>query len=213
MNELKINDSVYTGVQYDSIMSSTQYIKNDLHDMSKSFCKLGFHLWELKYNGFRVIENVKYTVMEHNFYDYVNEYFGISKTTCNNLIRVCQLYSYGDRMHVNLDEKYAAYTFSQLVEMSSMSYDLRKKINPNMTIREIRQIKKENEIVIEDKKSDVGSKNKNFRRKLFINEYCIKTNRLLEDDLMLCLKNSVKNVDKVKNIINLLQNYWQVSGE
>lgn len=211
MNELIINGSVCGCKSYDSVMSSTQWIKNDLQDMSKSFCKLGFHLWELKHYGFGVNENIKNTYMESDFYEYVNEVFGISKTTCNNLIRVCKLFSHGNTMHIYLDEKYQAYTLSQLVEMASLDSNLLKQVNPNMTVKEIRNLKKRDVIDVVEK-PDVGSDVPLLKKREFKQVYSLKSSSDLEADLMICLTSAIKNVDKVKNIISLLENYWQKYG-
>lgn len=228
----------------EDIARSTSFIRNDLHDIATSFCKLGFHLRELKYSGFRCYEHgypPGSTVMEVKFYEYVQEVFGFSKTTCNNYIRVCELFSSDEtRYHMSLDCKYEKYGFSQLVEMASMSPSDWKKVKPEMTVRQIRELKQsllpvkdkqtderldvgsepiqesvedENIVDVPYKEADVLSEKVKNELKM-VREmdlsmfFARRTGLILNDELLKCLQSSIKNVDKVKNLMNLLNEFW-----
>lgn len=67
--------------------------------------------------------------------------FGLSETATSNLTKVAQfIQSYGDNVG-ELDEQYRGYSFSQLVELSSVSPSNRGYFNPDMTVKEMRTAK------------------------------------------------------------------------
>ena len=197
------------------IQRCTGYINEDLKNMSSSFCKLGFHLWELKYSGFLCYKNEK-TINDINFYEYVKEVFGISKSTCNNYIRVCELFSHGNTMHMFLDDRYKDYNLSQLVEMASLDRDKWRLVNPNMTVRQIKAIKQLSdsyESIDQTTGQNPDDVDTEVIRDSFVNIYRQRTAHNLEDDLMKCLTSSIKNVDKVNNLVQFLNDFWQSYGE
>lgn len=238
--------SIISDLRAEVIARSTVYIRNDLHSIATSFCKLGFHLRELKYSGFGCYEHMYgypsgSTCMEVDFYDYVQEVFGFSKTTCNNYIRVCELFSREDgKFHIYLNKKYEKYGFSQLVEMASMSSLDWDKVKPEMTVRQIRELKQslfpvqdkrtderpdvgsepnqesvedENIVDVPYKEADVLSEKVKNELKM-VREmdlsmfFARRTGLKLDDELLKCLQSSIKNVDKVKNLKNLLNEFW-----
>lgn len=203
----------------DEIQRCTGYINEDLKNMSSNFCKLGFHLYELKYSGFHAYKergSDSHIANNVRFYEYIKEVFGISKSTCNNYIRVCELFSHGNTMHMFLDDRYKDYNLSQLIEMASLDRDKWRLVKPNMTVRQIKALKQlpdsyeSVDQTIGQSQDDVDTE---IVRDSFANIYRQRTAHNLEDDLMKCLTSSIKNVDKVSNLVQFLNDFWQSYGE
>lgn len=227
-DDIYIGNTHYAGSQVDDIKRSTGYINSDLQAMSSNFCKLGFHLWELKkiFMGRYLADNGKVlerdTCMEFNFYDYVQEIFGISKSSCNNFIRVCLTFCIKDNVsiHMCLDKKYQDYGYSQLVEMAAMPSYLLDSCKPSMTVRQLRQMRIDDKMQYSVDSCDVKvvgqtsgrDVNKPLSKASFKDVYSKKLGCSLEDDILTCLTGNIKNVDKVKALVELLENYWQEFG-
>lgn len=124
-----------------SVLSSFGYIKNDLDDINKSFIRLGFHLAELKKNK----SGWFYYLCYDNFYDAVESNFGLSRSTVSRLIDVYKRFSAvaGYTHTMFLDDKYVDYSYSQLVELLPLDDKEIARISPRMTIKEIREYKKQ----------------------------------------------------------------------
>lgn len=126
---------------------SVKYILADMNDIRKSFIRLGFHLAEmLRYEyykdfGFPNIEEFAEANLgmdKSNVYRYIRVYekFGVaSKPTFSNALSFTP-------PKIFLDDQWKDYSFSQLVEMCSMSDDQRCACNPGMTIKQLREVKK-----------------------------------------------------------------------
>lgn len=128
--------------------SSRGYIRNDLNNLATHFLKLGFHL--------REVQNMKY--YEAGGYSSVSEFaeaeFGIKKSNCYNYIKLCELYSQNHNS-MFLDDKYKDYNYSQLVEMMSLPIDKVGLARPDMTVRQIRDLKKPVEVISSDSNDDI----------------------------------------------------------
>lgn len=70
-------------------------------------------------------------------YKYAFLRFGLKKTSTFNLIGVSKEFAHFGE----LDKKWKEYSYSQLCEMLSMSDEEREKVTPNMTIKQIRELK------------------------------------------------------------------------
>lgn len=115
--------------------SSRRYIRADMEDIAANFLKLGYHLYEVQRQG-------TYT---HAGYGSVAEFaeteFGIKKSTCYNLIKLVLHYS-RDGHSMYLEDKYGGFGYSQLVEMLPLEDGERGMVKPDMSIVQIREIKK-----------------------------------------------------------------------
>lgn len=111
----------------------------------ENYIEIGFALADLKtranFDSYfsRQLWNAKGSCTSYDFYNFVEVQFGFKKAMTNFLIQVAQ--KFGERGCV-LSEKYRKFTWSQLREMVSCSDDLLEKITPEMTVREIRALKK-----------------------------------------------------------------------
>ena len=120
--------------------TSLKYILTDMNDIRTKYIKLGFHLSE--FMRCKYYQDFGYPTMEE--FSAVN--LGMDKgsiSRCINVFEVfCQKQSNGNRS-MFLDARYSNYSYSQLCEMVSMSDDDRRMIKPDMTIKQIREKKKE----------------------------------------------------------------------
>ena len=120
--------------------ASYGYIQQDIADIKSRYIALGFHLDEaltMKY-----YEDFGYT----DFYEFCEKNFHMEKSAVSRSINMWKAFaaydenSYSRKLWV--DEKYAAYNYSQLCEMLPLNEKERKKITPDMTVKEIREKKK-----------------------------------------------------------------------
>lgn len=118
------------------------------NNVKKNFIKIGYELDYIKTTGlFRYAHKPGEHYVVYNqfntdsFTDFVRDYFGFSKTTTKNLIAIHNRFSLKGFDGRCLEE-YEPYSYSQLVEMLPLSNEEIVKVNPEMSIREIREIKK-----------------------------------------------------------------------
>lgn len=73
----------------------------------------------------------------NDVYRYAFVRFGLKKTTTFNLVSIARIFA----VNGELLPKWKDYSYSQLCEMISMSDEDRKKVNPTMTVKQIRELK------------------------------------------------------------------------
>ena len=133
----------------------TEKIKKAMYDAAKQFVYIGFLLWEVKTYGY---------YKEHgyqNVYEYAEMELNLKKTSTKNFINVATNfgnYYYDSKITpceylptMNLKPEYKNFNYSQLTEMLAMSPTQRKKVTPDMTIKQIKQMKQQ---AAEDLKAD-----------------------------------------------------------
>jgi len=164
--------------------ASFNYIARDMYDIKESYIKLGFHLDECK--RLKYYEDFGYT----DFSEFVNINFGLDKgalSRCLNVFyRFSEIDGYCHKMW--LDDKYKDYSYSQLCEMVSMSEQDCRNIKPTMTVKEIREIKKQRKI-----EKDTAEKVATSQpvEKLCISKLC--------DYKGVVLQNYIKNVSSLEH--------------
>lgn len=120
---------------------TTEKIKDRLMDVAKNFFNIGYWLWEVK----------QYEYYKENGYADVVEYaekeLGFKKSTTYNFINLMLRYSVkGENGYPKMfiEDKYRKYSISQLQEMLSIKVQAPEQlITPDMTVKEIRQVKKQ----------------------------------------------------------------------
>lgn len=124
----------------------TEKIKHAMYDAAKQFVYIGFLLWEVKqyhYYGEKGYSNV---------YEYAESELGFKKSSTKNFIAVAE--TFGNRYFhspwtrsvlptMTLQPEYKDFNYSQLCEMLSMSDKQREKVTPDMTVKQIRELKRE----------------------------------------------------------------------
>lgn len=125
----------------------TEKIKKAMYDAARQFVYIGFLLWEVKEYHYYVTGGYK------DVYDYAAQELGFKRSSTKNFIAVASTfgnYYYGkfnektaQKPTMSLKPEYKEFNYSQLVEMLSLSETKRQEITPNMTIKQIREKKKE----------------------------------------------------------------------
>lgn len=130
----------------------TEKIKKAMYEAAKQFVYIGFLLWEVK--QYHYYEASGY----QDVYDYAEKELNFKKSSTKNFIAVAE--TFGNKYYgkfnggycilptMNLQPQYKDFKYSQLVEMLSMSDSKRKQVTPDMTIKQIREIKKEPEFAL-----------------------------------------------------------------
>lgn len=126
----------------------TNKIKKAMYDVARQFVYIGFLLWEVQQYGY---------YKEHGFqnvYEYAAYELNLKRTTVKNLIGINEAFGSTNtkklgngrltiQRTMSLQPAYEKFNYSQLTEMLSMSEPQRAKVTPDMSIRKIREIKKE----------------------------------------------------------------------
>ena len=209
----------YCGVcASDDALGSFNYLHDDIRDIKKRYITLGFHLDEFERLGY--YKQFGYDCLK----DFVYDNFGIEHSGLSRILSV--YYRFAERngscSKMWIDSRFENYSYSQLVEMVKLSDDdIAKNIKPEMSVKSIREYAKNKK---NSKKCDVALSTKTNEKVLTKQEKCASTPPLPEpdlqrpfderyqlitgDDLMVeimnCLKNNIKNVDKASAIIKLL---------
>lgn len=115
-------------------------IKEVINAVAKDFCYIGFLLWEVK--EYEYYREKGYA----SVFDYAEQELNFKKRSTYNFINIAETFntksgSGAPTMH--LDPKYRQYGYTQLTEMLALSDKQKQLIDPGMTIKEIRQVKKE----------------------------------------------------------------------
>lgn len=115
---------------------SLDIIKEESVKIQKSFVKIG---WYLKH-----IQDEKLYLEDG--YENINEcaadQLGYSQSTVSRLIGICEKFS-KDHDSPELDERYSGFDKSQMIEMLPMDQRQLEKVTPEMTVKQIRDIKSE----------------------------------------------------------------------
>lgn len=116
------------------------------HATVQDMCLLGWHLKELKNSKTwqEVFEPKTGTCFSYfSFQDFCEYAFGFSKTRTSNLLSLSEFVKISGT-HTNgfIEEQYAGYNTSQLIELSSVPSGQKHYFNPDMTVKDIRLVKK-----------------------------------------------------------------------
>lgn len=74
--------------------------------------------------------------------DYLSSELGIDYTMATRMVKINKKYSIGGNS-MYISEAYANYSQGLLIEMLNMPKELEEKVNPDMTVKQVRQIKKD----------------------------------------------------------------------
>ena len=205
-------------VSYDSAKS---IIRRDLESMSRKFITIGYYLKLIRDNemyhqdGFRDI------------WGFAQDTYGISKSTCSRWMAMNDKFSQGGNSPY-LKEEYRDFGKSQLQEMLYLTDEQMEQARPDMTAKEIREIRKPEAPKIELKKPDeTERKYLNDAAKHLISSWRVWflqdfTNRVLQVDRSpMEIKKKIEGksrsyyfrTDKGNGHINLFDDYVQIWNE
>jgi len=88
--------------------------------------------------SFRAALSAKHGRYFKNVYEFCNERLGISSTKCKALFGIVEHFGNG----VVLLDRYKPFSISKLVEMLPLSQEERDRVTPDMTVKQIRALKK-----------------------------------------------------------------------
>ena len=123
----------------DGPMGVTEKIRKAMYAVCKEYLYIGFLLREVRDFGY-------YKEKEYlDVYDYAGAELGFKKSSVKNFIAISDTFCHVDKgcPTMFLEDKYEKFKYSQLCEMLSLSESQRSKVSPDMTVREIREFKKE----------------------------------------------------------------------
>lgn len=142
-DELKIKYGMYDlGVEREGARHSLKYILTDLTDIKQCYIRLGFHL--IEFDRCKYYEDFGYLT----FAEFCAENIPLDKSAISRCMAVCNNFCIKDTPFSSpkmfIDSRYSEYNYSQLCEMVSLKDDERRKITPDMSVKQIREIKKKN---------------------------------------------------------------------
>lgn len=108
------------------------------NDVANSYIQIGGYLNEM-------VQTKYYEVLDYkSIYEYAFDRFNLSKTTCNNFINLYKKFGEETGMYDDyaLKEEFEEYSYSQLVELISVDESKLLDYSSNLTIKEIRTLKK-----------------------------------------------------------------------
>lgn len=114
---------------------SVDIIRKELNNIKQSFLAVGWHLKYIKDGG--LYKEDGYTTI----YDFASDKFHMSQSNVSRYINLCERFSVGNGSF-RLDKKYEGFDYSQLTEMLPMKPEEQEKVTPDMTVRQIREMKK-----------------------------------------------------------------------
>lgn len=115
-----------------------KYMKQDLAHIAETYMRICFRLYEADKNKY-------YSSLGYpDIYSCAEAELDISKSTVSRMINICKRFSRlnGYRPSMFIADKYKKYNFSQLVEMVSLKDEDLKLINSDMSVKDIRDVKK-----------------------------------------------------------------------
>lgn len=114
---------------------SLEIIKDESVKIQKSFVKIGWYLKHIKDDE----------LYREGGYADINEcaaaQLGYSQSTVSRFINICEKFS-KDHNSPELDEKYSGFDRSQMIEMLPMESEQLEKVTSDMTVKQIREVKK-----------------------------------------------------------------------
>lgn len=113
---------------------SLEIIKDESFRIQKSFVKIGWYLKHIRDN--ELYKEDGYA----SIYECAADQFGYSQSTVSRFINICEKFS-KDHDSPEIDEKYTGFDKSQMIEMLPMEPELLEKVTPDMTVKQIREIK------------------------------------------------------------------------
>lgn len=187
-NDLKIKYGMINyGPERELARTSLKYILTDMNDIRHTYIRLGFHLNEFERMSY--YKDFGYS----SLVEFCDVNLGFDKSAVSRCISVFKEFAVRDEHGVYkmwLNDKYSNFSYSQLCEMVSMKEEQRKLVKPEMTIKQIRELKKKNVSQKNDDVSQVATSQ--LKKYLDVKKY-LKT-------FGAARKSMIKNADSVKGI-------------
>lgn len=118
-------------------------IRKQVSNIQSSFLTIAFQLHWIHRHGMFKQEGCK------SIYDYAEREYSIGRTSCCNLVCIVEHFAARDEngnIVESIADCYQNYTASQLVAMIGMSEEGKKQVTPDMSVRAINKMRKEEQI-------------------------------------------------------------------
>ncbi len=115
-------------------MDSLEIIKDESVKVQKSFVKIGWYLKHIRDHEMYLEDGYA------NIYDCAAGTLGYSQSTTSRFIKICEKFSKNGNSP-ELDEKYAGFDKSQMIEMLPLEQEQLEQVTPEMTVAQIREVK------------------------------------------------------------------------
>lgn len=177
------------GPEREAARTSVKYILTDMNDIRKTYIRLGFHLSE--FERYEYYKDFGYATLQ----EFCDANIGLDKSAVSRCIGVFR------KFNASLNSRYAGgaittgsamelgacwkeFSYSQLCEMLTMDDKTLKLVRPEMTIRQIRELKKKNVSRKEDDVSQVAtSQQDNY---LCVSDFVSKHGVVLQNHIKKC---------------------------
>lgn len=123
----------------DDCLKFTNKIKSAFYNIAREFVYIGFLLAECDY--YETYKEWGYS----SIHEYASDRLGLKKSSTYNFINVCKAFTEPTECmpcSYFMKDKYENFNYSQLVEMLSMNDKQRSQVTPDMTVKQIREVKK-----------------------------------------------------------------------
>ena len=150
VDNMMASDIDVAGVGDMGYRASIEVIYEELQRAKDSFIKIGCYLKHIKDNEMYLEDGYS------NIYEFAEDKFHISRSLTIRFMNLCLEFSVNHNSPI-IDDKYKNYAYSQLVEILPLKQEQREMITSDMTVRQIREIKREN------KKDNAEKKTGNIR--------------------------------------------------
>lgn len=131
------NNEIIDANKLSQLTSSIGSIKLEMRTCAMSFFRIGEKLFNIQESEVYKLKGYK------SFVSFCKGEFGISKVQSYRFVGIYKKFS---------SERYSSFTYSQLIEMLSLKDSDIDKVNPDMTVKEIRTLKKD---LKESKQEDI----------------------------------------------------------
>lgn len=120
---------------------AVEILHEEFHRTRKAFVKIGFYLKHIRDNELFLEDGYK------NIDEFAANIFNLSQSSTCRYIKICEKFSVGGNSP-ELDEQFVEYNVSQLIEMVSIEPEKIEQLSPEMSVKEIKEFKKPDEVAI-----------------------------------------------------------------
>ena len=143
-NTLEVKYGMYElGPEREGARTSLKYIYSDVNDIKTYYIRLGFHLDE--FERCKYYEDFGFLTMA----EFCEVNLGMDKSAVSRCINVFKEFckrNYNDygigTCTMYIDDKWSAYSYSQLCEMLPLDDETRRQVTSDMSVKKIRELKK-----------------------------------------------------------------------
>lgn len=196
----------YVDTPREAAFSSVKYLFSDLTDIRKYYIRLGFHLEEFSRNSYYL--DFGFSTLE----DFCEKNLGLDKSAVSRCINVYRNFNASSSVvfkngveirgsAMELAEEWKDFSYTQLCEMLPLSEEQRKEIKPDMSVKQIREYKKD----IRSQKEAASDKPvASTQRKMF-------NYKLYDNSVGIVRQNAVRNCDAINE--NAVFNVFDKNGK